>query len=122
MMTVPMAEPIKADNINQRNEIQSSLPRLNNKKLEVATPTHACNLLVPRAASGGAPDSTSAGMVIKPPPPARVSRKPAHRATKNNSNNISAENSTVTPAAEQTNSRVYRVAEYKHRPTLFPLP
>ena len=100
MMIVPTADPINAVSIKPRKAGQSSLPRLNNKVLEVATPTQACNLLVPNAIRGGTPDNTRAGIVIKPPPPAKVSRKPAQIATINSKSKISVENSKMTPVAK----------------------
>ena len=43
-------------------------------------PNIPCSLLVPSAATGGKPARSNAGMVIRPPPPAIESTKPAAKA------------------------------------------
>ena len=58
-------------------------------KVAIAVPTEPCSLLVPNAASGGRPLITSAGKVISPPPPAKVSIKPAKIPTRNKKPKIS---------------------------------
>ena len=91
----PIADPIKAKSISPLTPSQVTFLFLNIIKVAVAVPILLWNLFVPSTASGGIPLKNNAGTVSKPPPPAKVSRKPATMAVKNNNKSMSMESSEI---------------------------
>lgn len=88
--TVPMTEPIKAESIRYFTSGQLTFLFFSIIYVAVAVPTVPCSLFVPSADKGGIPLKTRAGRTISPPPPAKVSRKPAMRLARNKRANNSA--------------------------------
>lgn len=79
---VPSSEPAKAASIRFLTLLKLTFLALNIIRVAVPEPIELCSLLVPRAEWGGIPHTMRAGMVIKPPPPASVSIKPATNEAK----------------------------------------
>ncbi|MCY1422577.1 hypothetical protein D9M71_382640 [compost metagenome] len=76
---IPPKKDIQAIGIALRHSISPFLAKL---MVAESVAEAACNLLVAIADTGGTPDKSNAGRVIKPPPPAIASINPATIATK----------------------------------------
>ena len=89
--SAPAAAPQKVQMTAGHAVPKATSPLCQKFRLEVSVPNVPCSLLVARTSTGPSPVQMIAGTVIRPPPPAMASTRPAKAPTANKSRATSGE-------------------------------